>query len=108
METIFSANLTEFHSFILKLLNFAYIIFREFCDFWPFSLNYVPAYSFENHKIAKLNTCQLWNSLFPNIWSKYDIDTRISRVLRKANEIRYSVTYLITITLINNRKFDIQ
>ena len=44
------------------------------------------------------------NSLFPNIWSKYDINTRISHISTNINEIRVSVTYLITPTLINKRK----
>ena len=100
--------------------------------------------SFKNHKIAELNSCRVWDSLFPNIWSKYDIDDRISHIStnsvgtgRKLNvhktfrkrlrrllnvlctfnlcpvstgygdEIRVSATYLITITLINNRKNDV-
>ena len=44
---------------------------------------------------------------FPNIWSKYDIDTRILHISTYNNEIRLSVTYL-TITLISNSKIDIQ
>ena len=51
---------------------------------------------------AKLNTCQIWDSLFPNIWSRFDIiATRVSRVYVN-NKIW--VSYLITITLINDRK----
>ena len=57
---------------------------------------------------CELNTCPVWDSLFSNIWSKYDIDTRISQISSYSNEIRVSVTYLITITLISNRKVDIQ
>ena len=68
---------------------------------------------FQDHKIAKLNTAKLntyraWHSLFLNIWSKSDIHTHISCVSTYSNEIGVSVTYLITITLINNRKIDIQ
>ena len=37
-----------------------------------------------------------------------DIDTRISLISTYSNEITVSVTYLITITLINNRKTDTQ
>ena len=62
----------------------------------------------QNQKIAKLNTCRVWDSLFPNIWSMHYVDTRISRISTYSNEIRVSVTYLIIITLINNRKIDIQ
>ena len=54
----------------------------------------------------KLNTCRVWDSLFPNIWSKYDIDTCISHMSTYSNKIRVSVTYLITNTLINNRKIN--
>ena len=68
---------------------------------------------FRNHKIAKLihtkcNTCQVWDYLFPNIWSKYDINTHMSYISAYSHETRVSVTYLITITSINNRKIDIQ
>ena len=55
----------------------------------------------------KLNTCRVWDSLFPNIWSKYDTDTCISHMSTYSNKIRVSVTYLITNTLINNRKINI-
>ena len=48
------------------------------------------------------------NTLFPNIWSKYDINTRISHISTNINEIRVSVTYLISPTLINKRKIAIQ
>ena len=48
------------------------------------------------------------NSLFPNTWSKYDINTRISYISTNINEVRVSVTYLITLTLINKRKIAIQ
>ena len=37
-----------------------------------------------------------------------DIDTCILHISAYSNEIRVSVTCLITITLINNRKIDIQ
>ena len=39
---------------------------------------------------------------------QYDIDTRMLHISTYSHEIRVSVTYLITITLINNRKIDIQ
>ena len=42
--------------------------------------------------------------LFHNIWSKYDIDTGISHVSICSNEIRLSLTYLITISLIKDSK----
>ena len=58
--------------------------------------------------IPKLSTCRVWDSLSPIIWSKYDIDTRVSHMPTYSDEIRASVTYLITITLINNRKIDTQ
>ena len=66
-------------------------------DFWPFSRNFVPA-QFQNRKIAKLNTrkiitCRIWDSLFLNIWSKYDIDTRISHISTYSNDIRVFVTF---------------
>ena len=38
----------------------------------------------------------------------YDIDVRISHISTSSNKIRVSVTYLITITLISNRKIHIQ
>ena len=63
---------------------------------------------FQNLKIAKLNACRVCSSLFPNIWSKHDIDTRILRASSCSNETRVSVPYLITITLINNTKIDTQ
>ena len=48
------------------------------------------------------------NSFFPNISSKYNFDTRISHISTNINEIRVSVTYLITLTLINKIKIAIQ
>ena len=56
-----------------------------------------------NYKIAKLSTIQIWDSLFPNIWSKYDIDTHILDISTYGNEIRISVT-LITIAFITNTR----
>ena len=44
---------------------------------------------------------------FSNIFPKHDIDTRISHISRNNNEIRVSITYLLTITLINKRKIPI-
>ena len=69
-------------------------IFVKFCT-WE---------KFQNHKTTKLNTCQVWDSLFPNIWSGCGFDTRISHISSYRNKIGVSVTYLITITLINDRK----
>ena len=93
----------------LKVLSFTGIKFCDFRNFWPFWRNFVlyPR-KVSNHKIAKLNSCRVWDSIFPNIWSKNYVDTRILRISTYSNEIRVSVTYLITITLINNRKIDIQ
>ena len=48
------------------------------------------------------------NSFFANISSKYNFDTRISHISTNINEIRVSVTYLITLTLINKIKIAIQ
>ena len=48
-------------------------------------------------------TAEFDDLLFPDIWSKYDIDT-IPHVFTYSNKIRVSVTYLITITFNNNRK----
>ena len=56
---------------------YLYIKGVKFRSFWPFSRNFVPAKSF---KIAKLNTCRVWDYLSPNIWSKYDIYNRISHI----------------------------
>ena len=67
-----------------------YLAGNKFRDFWLFS--------------QPQNTSRVWDSIFPNIWLKYDIDTRISHISISGNEIRVSVTYLVTITLINNRK----
>ena len=60
------------------------------------------------HKTAKLNPCQVWKSLLSNIWSKYGIDICISHISINSNKIRASAIYLITITLFNNRKINIQ
>ena len=95
---------------ILKILNFAGI---TFCNFWPFSQNSMPAKSLKitksrNSKPAKLNTCWAWDHYFLIFDQILDNDTCISHLFTYSNEIRVSVTYLITITLINNRKIDIQ
>ena len=66
-------------------------IFAKFCT----------CKKYQNNKNTKLNTCQVWDSLFPNIWSKYDIDTCILHISINSYEIRVSVTYLIPITLIS-------
>ena len=83
----------------LKVLNFAGIKFRDFCDFWSLSRNFVP---------AKLNICRIWDSFFSKYlikvwyWYPYII------IFTYSNEIAVAVKYLITITLINNRKTGIQ
>ena len=89
------------------------IKFCDFRDFWPLLRYFLPAKSFkttksQNYIPTKLNTVRVWDSLFPNIGSKYNIDTRISHISTYSNKTRVSVTYLITITLINNRQTDIQ
>ena len=85
-----------------RVLNFA--IFVIFFHFAKFS----TCKKFQNHKIAKLNICRVWDSPFPNVWSKYDIDTRTSHVSTYSNENRVLVTYSIIVTLIRNRKIKIQ
>ena len=84
----------------LKALNFA--IFAIF-DHYHEMLYHK---NFQNHKIAKLNTAEFEILFFLMFWSKYDIDTRMSHISTYGDEIRVSVTYLITITLINNEKTD--
>ena len=59
-------------------------------------------------KKKNLNTCQVWDYLSLNIWSKYDIDTCVLYMSTYINGIRVFVIYLITNTLIDNRKIDIQ
>ena len=59
----------------------------------------------QNREIKYLPSLRFF---FFNISPKYDIDTRISHISTYSNEIRVSVTYLISITLINNKKIDIQ
>ena len=56
---------------------------------------------FSNHKITAE-----FGILFFLIFdrSMIDIDTRISHISISGNELRVSVTYLVTVTLINNRK----
>ena len=98
---------------ILKILNFAGITFCNFYNFWPFLQNSGPAKSFKttksrNSKPAKLNTCWAWDLCFLIFDQILDNDTCISHLFTYSNEIRVSVTYLTTITLINNRKIDIQ
>ena len=78
-------------------------IFAKFCT----------GKKFQNLQIEKLNTHWIkylpsWDSLFPNIWSKYDTDIGILHISIYGIEIRVSVTYLIPITLISNRNIDIQ
>ena len=77
---------------------------------WSFSIfaKFSTCKKFQNHKIAKLNICRVWDSPFPNVWSKYDIDTRTSHVSTYSNENRVLVTYSIIVTLIRNRKIKIQ
>ena len=97
----------------LKILNFAGTKCHDFHDFPPFLLNLVPAKSFKTRKSwnqipAKLIPADFDNFFFPNMWSKYDIDTHISHISAYSNEIRVSVTCLILFTFINNRKIVIQ
>ena len=80
--------------FALKALNFVGVKFREFRNFWLFSRSFVP---------VKLNTCQVCDFLFPNILILIPVH-RTS--LPSVTKFRVSVTYLITITLINNRKIE--
>ena len=96
-----------------KVLSFPGVKSRDFRDFWTFPQKFVPAKSLKttksrNQTIEKLNTCRVRDFIFPNIWSKYDIDTLISHTSTYSNKIRVSVTYLIKIALISNRKIDIQ
>ena len=78
--------------FALKVLNFVGVKFREFRNFWLFLRSFVP---------VKLNTCQVCDFLFPNILILIPVH-RTS--LPSVTKFSVSVTYLITITLINNRK----
>ena len=89
----------------LKVLNFT--IFAQVLI--TFSQFYTRK-NVQNNKIAKLSTCRIWDSLFPHALSKNDTDTLISHISTYSNKIRVSVTHLIliTITLINYRKIDIQ
>ena len=80
--------------FALKALNFVGVKFREFRNFWLFSRSFVP---------VKLNTCQVCDFLFPNILILIPVH-RTS--LPSVTKFRVSETYLITITLINNRKIE--
>ena len=91
----------------LKILDFAiFAIFNHFCEIY--TRKRIKTTKSRNQIPAKLNPCQVWDSLFPNIWSKYDIDNRTLHISTYSNEIRVSETYLITIEFINNRKTDIQ
>ena len=53
-----------------------------------------------NQKPQKLNTCRVWGSFFPNIWSKCDIDTRIPHISKNSNKIRVFVINLIRLTFL--------
>ena len=90
-----------------KSLNFAGIKLHNLRGFWPFR-EILYHWSFKttksrSHIPVKLKTYRVWDSVFPNISSKYDISISVY-----SNKNRISVTYLITITLINNRKIDME
>ena len=87
----------------MKVLYFA--IFAIFDQLYPQKVSKPQNREIKYPK--KWNTCRVWNSLFPKIWTKYDIDIRTWHISTYSNEIRISVTYLIKITLINNRKINI-
>ena len=111
-ELFLLAILTEFFFIYLKGIKFRGYYILRFSRFLTIFAKFCTRVKFQNYKIPKVNTREIkylasLNSLVLNIWSKYDIDTRISRFSTDSNEIRVSVTYLITITLINNRKSDI-
>ena len=61
---------------------------------------------FQNQNIAKSNTRKI--KYQSSLRSNYDIDARISHISTYSSKNRVSVTYLMTITLINNIKIDIQ
>ena len=78
----------------LKILNFAtFAIFDHFAKVCT---------------REKFQNCKIAIKYLPSLRSKHDIDNHMSHISTYSNEIRVSVTYLITITLINNRKIDIQ
>ena len=89
----------QFYSSILHFVIFA--VFDHFCKI-------LFREQFQNHEIVKLNICRVWDSLFPNIWSKHEIGPRISHISTCSHYIRVPVTYLITFTLINNRNINIK
>ena len=92
--------------YIFPLLQFL-IIFAKLCT----------CKMFQNHKIAKLNTHEIKHllgfrfSFSPNIWLKYDIDTRLVQISTYSNKIRVAITYfiktnyLVTEKLIFNETF---
>ena len=87
----------------LKGIKFRGYLVSRFRDLTIFG-KFCSREKFQDQNIAKLYTCRVWDSLLANIWSKYDDDTHILHISTYGNKIRLSVTYLITITLINNRK----
>ena len=92
----------------LKAIKFGGNLISWFPHFLTIFTKFCTHEKFQNNEISKLNTCRVWDFLFPNIWWKYDIDIRISHVSTYSNKTRVSVTCMMTITLINNRKSDIQ
>ena len=90
-----------FWYWFLKGVFSCYIKSIKFCDFWPFSGNFVPTRSFKTTISGKYIPMKCFTfTKSPNIWSKYDIDTPISHISTYSNKIRVFVTYLITTTSI--------
>ena len=86
----------------LTVLNLAiFTIFDYFCKILYLQKVSNP----QNRKIKYLMSLRF---SFPNTWSKFYADNGISQTFTYSNKIRVSETYLITATLINNRKIDIQ
>ena len=87
---------------------FVYWISR-FSQFFTIFTKFRTSIKFQNHIITKLNAAK-FEILFFIIFDQSikDIDTRILHISAYNNEIRVSATYLITITLINIWKIDIQ
>ena len=76
---------------------YLYIKGVKFRGFWPFSRNFVPAKIPAEFEIV-----------FLLIFDQSMIFITVYRIFLLSNEIRVSVKYFITITLISNRKIDIQ
>ena len=61
---------------------------------------------FQNQNIAKSNTRKM--KYLSCLRSNYGIDARISHISTYSSKNRFAIIYLMTITLINNIKIDIQ